>query len=93
MDERRKGHPRQFALTGRIDLEDGWACFCLVHDVSEGGARLTSLDPGSLPEMFKVGLAAGTSRWCQVIWRSKQSVGVKFLASPTYQGDQGLFAS
>ena len=73
-DERRRV-ARQAGLTARIDLDDGWACFCLVHDLSKGGARLTSLDPEDLPDLFSVGLAGGASRK----WRSKQSVGVKFL--------------
>ena len=77
-DERRK-HSRKFSSPGRIDLDDGWACFCLVHDLSDGGARLTSVGPEDLPETFKLSLPSGVSPKCRVVWRSKQAIGVKFF--------------
>ena len=83
MSEDRRQHHRtvQWASSGRIDLADGTTKrFCLVHDVSNGGARLTSVGHEILPDTFKLRLSPGDQlRTVKVIWRTTRSVGVQFL--------------
>lgn len=82
MEERRQ-HPRvQWVSPGKIEMGDGIPDqICLVHDLSNGGARLTSLFPDKLPERFLLCLSPsrGPARECRVVWRSKRAVGIAFL--------------
>lgn len=79
----RREHARvEWVSPGRIDFGDGSPpLICLVHDLSNGGARLTSLPPDGLPDTFKLWLAPGRgpSPECRVVWRSKRAIGVAFL--------------
>ena len=82
MSEDRRQHLRvEWASSGRIELPDGKTKrFCIVHDVSNGGARLTSIGHETLPDTFKLRLSPrDQSRNCKVIWRTTRSVGVEFL--------------
>ena len=83
MREERRRHPRvQWVSPGKIDLGDGQpGKACLVHDLSNGGARLTYVQTDTLPENFKLCLVPGrgASRECRVVWRSKRAIGVEFL--------------
>ena len=82
MEERRQHSRVQWVSPGRIDFEDGSPpLICLVHDLSNGGARLTSLTSDKLPDTFKLCLAPsrGPSPACRIVWRSKRAVGVAFL--------------
>jgi hypothetical protein len=80
--ERRKHSRVQWVSPGQIDLGDGSnRRVCLVHDLSNGGARLTSVNQDALPDRFKLCLAhsRGPSRECRIVWRSKRAIGVEFL--------------
>jgi hypothetical protein len=85
MREERRQHSRvAWVSPGRIDLADGEAPRpCLVHDLSNGGARLNLPDAAALPERFTLYLAArrGGPRECRVVWRTNRAVGVEFLPS------------
>ena len=81
-EERRKHHRVQWVSPGRIDFGDGSPpLMCLVHDLSNGGAKLTSLPPDTLPNKFTLRLAPARrpSPECKIVWRSKRAVGVAFL--------------
>ena len=54
---------------------------CLVHDISDGGARLhigLLLDP---PEQFELSLRPDSEfhRKCRLVWRSEFEIGIKFI--------------
>jgi len=52
---------------------------CTISDVSATGARLTTDHMDMLPNTFDLALNADIMRKCQVVWRRKNQVGVKFL--------------
>ena len=66
----------------RIELPvvAGGSIPCTMLDVSRGGARLSS--DRRLPELFYIVLKPGLKRWCRVIWRRRNEVGVKFVPAP-----------
>ena len=81
MSERRQHTRVEWASPGQIIVGTGKSkCFCLVNDLSNGGAKLTMVQPETLPETFYLALAPGrgSSRKCRVIWRSSNAVGVEF---------------
>ena len=83
MSEERRNHIRfKRGSPGRIDLADGVTKrFCLVHDMSAGGARLTSVGHETLPDTFGLCLSPrdGQPLECRVTWRTARAVGVQFL--------------
>ena len=55
---------------------------CVIHDMSDGGARL-SLEPlpAKLPHIFTlILLKDSVQRNCRVVWADGQFVGVKFVS-------------
>ena len=54
----------------------------MIVDVSATGARLTTEHMDLLPDEFDLALNADVMRKCQVVWRRKNQVGVKFLPQP-----------
>ncbi len=55
---------------------------CQMLDVSEFGARIRVGDPKTAPQEFLIVLDRGLARWCQVVWRSKTEIGIKFIEPP-----------
>lgn len=55
---------------------------CKISDLSATGARLTTDHMDLLPDKFDLALNADIMRRCQVVWRRKDQVGVKFLPQP-----------
>lgn len=55
---------------------------CVLHDISDGGARLGFTDRAtSLPRNFTLALYKGTvRRECEVVWSNGRFVGVKFTS-------------
>jgi hypothetical protein len=83
-----------FTITGRDDRRWGlrtptrieaWAdpgglapaVECLIADLSEGGARVASLTGLPLPDAFTLQVNE-TREIANVIWRTKEAVGVRF---------------
>jgi hypothetical protein len=53
---------------------------CVVWDLSDGGARLAAARHNELPNRFTLVLAhLGGERCCEIVWRNRRFVGVKFL--------------
>ena len=54
---------------------------CVLWDVSEGGARITAAHSNILPDAFVLILNQATQahRFCQVVWRRKPHLGIKFV--------------
>lgn len=55
---------------------------CVLHDISDGGARLGLADRGiSLPRSFTLALYQGSVwRECEMVWSNGRFIGVKFIS-------------
>jgi hypothetical protein len=55
---------------------------CVVHDISNGGARLSFAAPsGVLPRTFTLVLFKNSvQRDCELVWSGRGIVGVKFIS-------------
>jgi hypothetical protein len=72
-------YPRQeIALKVSIETGNSVPIECRLSDLSQSGARLVVGDSGSVPEEFVLALSSDLRRWCRVVWRSGQNVGVHF---------------
>jgi hypothetical protein len=51
-----------------------------VRNISEQGACLQVVSPVGVPEIFDllIGYGSTTKRHCQVMWRSRNRIGVAF---------------
>jgi PilZ domain len=53
---------------------------CVLWDVSDGGARLAAARHHELPDRFTLVLTmSGGERRCEIVWRNRRFVGVRFL--------------
>ncbi len=56
---------------------------CMVRDVSETGARLKLESTVGIPDTFELIIEIdGLEASCEVMWRSTNEVGVRFLGAP-----------
>lgn len=55
---------------------------CELKDISQTGGRLGFSEPNCAPQEFLIRLNDGVVRWCQVMWRSKTEVGIRFIKTP-----------
>jgi PilZ domain len=55
---------------------------CRTKDLSTTGVRLIVHDGWSVPDVFLLVMQDDLKRWCQVVWRSGQEVGVTFVPLP-----------
>ena len=81
--ERRKSPRVEWNTPARIRLRGVSGTLpCVVHNLSNTGARITAPNILSLPGEFTLELsrAGGRSRNCRVIWRTKSELGVEFEA-------------
>jgi hypothetical protein len=64
---------------------------CLIHDISDVGARL-EVSCGELPKRFVLAnYTKRTKTLCHLIWRDGRNLGVSFLSAPrTFTIDQGF---
>jgi hypothetical protein len=55
---------------------------CVVHDISNGGARLSFTAPlAALPRTFTLVLFKDSvQRDCELVWNDRRIVGVKFIS-------------
>jgi hypothetical protein len=53
-----------------------------LSDVSKTGARVAVADPSALPDEFVLSLKDDLRKWCRIVRRSENHVGVKFIAAP-----------
>lgn len=84
----RRASPRQALGRDVLICSDGGKAIgaCHLCDVSASGARL-SIAPrvlGKLPEEFILVLAkqAKVHRWCRIVWRGEDEIGVRFINRP-----------
>jgi hypothetical protein len=79
----RERHPQQ-RRHGSLTVVASGSVPCTLMEVSPVGATLQS--NRSLPQRFYVMLRPDLKRWCEVIWRQRGQVGVRFIHDPTAQG-------
>jgi len=53
---------------------------CLLLDISQSGGRLWSADIGLLPDEFMLILSEDLTKWCRIVRRLKNEVGVRFVS-------------
>ena len=57
---------------------------CMIHDISEKGARL-EVSCGELPKRFVLAnYTKKTKTLCRQVWRDKRMIGVMFLTNPRF---------
>ena len=81
---RRKTQRRNFHYSAKVIGPDAihWDGFIL--DISELGAQLEFFDTRDVPDEFSllIGGQGAVKRVCQVVWRSRDRLGVKFMGPP-----------
>jgi hypothetical protein len=78
--ENRKYPRQEITLTVCIEASDGSRTSCWLSDLSQTGARLAVAQAETIPEQFMLLLSGEMQRWCRVVWRTGQEVGVRFEA-------------
>jgi PilZ domain len=79
----KRGSPRaRITRTVHMGTGLGPSLECELKDLSAAGARLRFNDPNCAPQEFLIRLDQGVLRWCQVIWRSKTEIGIRFIKIP-----------
>jgi hypothetical protein len=79
---RKREARKSLRRAGWLTLDGGFAVRpCVVQDISSSGAKITADNASKLPGTLRLAFArdARTGRNCQVIWRSGDSIGVKFV--------------
>ena len=82
--DQRKALRRQVEAPGFLYAQDGSPLGeCRMRDVSAGGARLSHSIANELPDQFLLSLSKNghVVRRCQIAWRGKNQIGVRFLTS------------
>src|SRR5208282_995379 len=80
MRERRKNFRVEWNSPGKIYHRNGrFAGLCIVSNFSNRGARITGVEPGTVPDEFILRIFPhGCTHECHVTWRSKDGLGVEF---------------
>lgn len=82
LNDKRGSPRREVSRIVQMGTGLGPSLECELKDLSETGARLKFHDPKCAPQEFLIRLESGLLKWCQVIWRSKAEIGVKFIKTP-----------
>ena len=80
MRERRKNFRVEWNSPGKMYHRNGrFARLCIVSNFSNGGARITGVEPGTVPDKFILRIFPhGRTRECHVTRRSKDGLEVEF---------------
>jgi hypothetical protein len=82
--ERRRNFRVEWNTPARIRLPNSRSSLpCVVHNLSNTGARITSPEIARVPDQFTLELSpeGNRARVCRVVWRTSAELGVKFIAS------------
>ena len=82
--ERRKNIRVEWHSPGKIyDCDGDLLSRCVIKDFSNGGAKVTGVAVGRIPDQFMLRIARGAvgMRRCRVLWRSATTLGVAFADS------------
>jgi PilZ domain len=79
--ERRTNFRVQWNSSAMLYVRDGdKGSSCIVSDFSNGGAKITGVNPSAVPDHFALRLSRGLKpRKCHVLWRSADALGVEFV--------------
>jgi len=79
-DERRASARNKTLRTATISYQyDSCTMKCIILDISELGAKLKPTDSMILPEYFRLKIDYGQSYNCQMVRRTKDQIGVRFV--------------
>lgn len=79
-DCRRKWPRTRVMEVAEIATSDGDTLFCVIEDISRGGARLRYCPTGVVPDRFHLkSQNGGARRPCEVRWRRGNCIGVRFV--------------
>ena len=83
MRERRKNFRVEWNSPGKIYHRNGrFARLCIVSNFSNGGARITGVEPGTVPHEFILRISPHSRpHECHVIRRSRDGLGVEFTGN------------
>lgn len=89
-DEDRRAAPRRRLFRrGKIIFNDrNCTMACVILDISEGGACIEPLDTAYLPEEFALKVGNWLAQSCEVVWRSGEILGVRFLGLAGVSADR-----
>ena len=79
--ERRQSGRRQTLFHAVITGSGPPPLSCIVRDLSAGGAKIEVETPGWLPAHFRLVIEGTLRSDCQIVHRSNDAVGVRFLAT------------
>src|SRR6516225_1679773 len=87
--DRRKSRRRRFSISAKIFYGgDNGVTDCVILDISETGAQLRPRDMSSCPKRFALQLHGKRFRDCEVVWRNRGVLGVRFTSS--WRGSSNL---
>jgi hypothetical protein len=87
--ENRKHDRREIELVVHILTGEGQPMRAWLSDISESGAGLTLNQSIKLPDQFVLELSDKMRRWCRIVWRSEEAIGVQFTASGDIASQRG----
>jgi PilZ domain-containing protein len=92
MKDKRKSRRQPMRYSAWIALSAEERHGCVLFDVSDSGARIELQDSSILPEHFLLLLSANGAarRYCNIVWREPNQVGVKFEAALPESSDATL---
>jgi hypothetical protein len=86
--ERRQNIRVEWHSPGKIQDPDGdLLSHCIIKDLSNGGAKITSVDVRKIPDEFMLRIARGAVglRKCHVLWKSATTIGVEFVDARAHE--------
>ncbi len=89
-DDKRASPRKPITRTVHLGTGLGQSLECELRDISQTGGRLRFDDPNCAPQEFLIRLNDGVLRWCQVMWRSKTEIGIRFIKTPKSFGKNAI---
>jgi hypothetical protein len=81
LSERRQSRRRKALKSALVVFKNGYCDIkCQILDFSEGGALLKPADIVQVPNQFLLKPSTGPSRECEVVWRGRTTIGVRYCA-------------
>ncbi|HYA29920.1 MAG TPA: PilZ domain-containing protein [Acidobacteriota bacterium] len=81
MQERRKLARSRVIKSAKLVVGTSSVVDCVVHNLTNTGARIEVPNPASLPDNLVLTFDGGRSmRSCRLVWRTVNETGVEFLA-------------
>lgn len=82
MQERRKSFRSRVLKSAKIVVGSSSVIDCVVHNLTNVGARVEVSNSASLPENIHLTFDRGRSlRPCRIIWRKVDATGLEFVSA------------